>query len=275
MTGVVVLYNPDIKKVYLNSLTYIKYLDILYLIDNSEISNKKNIEKEFFYYRDKIKYLWLGENKGIARALNLAKQESINSNYKFMLTMDQDSYFETDLKEMIDIIKKNKEKKIGIVAPNYNIYGKEQKLEEKIIKRKYVMTSGNILNLKYAKEIGDFNEEFFIDEVDNEYCLRMRKRNYEVVKYMNCSLRHELGKEKKFFGVKVITHNYIRQYYMTRNKLYVLKEFKEVRIKYLILIFIEIFKVILFEKNRKKSLIFIFKGIKDFLCKKAGKLEKY
>ena len=44
MTGVVVLYNPDIKKVYLNSLTYIKYLDILYLIDNSEISNKKNIE---------------------------------------------------------------------------------------------------------------------------------------------------------------------------------------------------------------------------------------
>ena len=62
---------------------------------------------------------------------------------------------------------------------------------------------------------------------------------------------------------------------MTRNKLYVLKEFKEVRIKYLILIFIEIFKVILFEKNRKKSLIFIFKGIKDFLCKKAGKLEKY
>ena len=57
MTGVVVLYNPDIKKVYLNSLTYIKYLDILYLIDNSEISNKKNIEKEFFYYRDKIKYI--------------------------------------------------------------------------------------------------------------------------------------------------------------------------------------------------------------------------
>ena len=41
------------------------------------------------------------------------------------------------------------------------------------------MTSGNLLNLKIAEKIGDFEEKLFIDEVDHDYCYRIRRKaNY-------------------------------------------------------------------------------------------------
>jgi rhamnosyltransferase len=45
-----------------------------------------------------------------------------------------------------------------------------------------VITSGSLLSLAAYTAIGPFREDFFIDHVDTEYCLRARLKHYRVIK---------------------------------------------------------------------------------------------
>lgn len=281
IAGVVVLYNPNIEEVFKNTLSYIKFLKKLYIVDNSEYNNEKNIKNMYFNILNKVEYIWLGGNKGIAKALNIGKNKAIKEKFKYLLTMDQDSFFDGNLIKLVRYIKSYSKQleNVAIISPQYKLREKKYNLKtynltEEIELKKYVMTSGNFLNLELAKQIGDFNEEFFIDEVDNEYCYRINRRGYKILMYKNCNLNHELGNIKWYFFIKVTNHNYIRRYYITRNKLYMMKEFSEVRLKYFITFFYDLFKIIGFETDKRKKIISIIKGITDFLENKSGEYKK-
>ena len=43
-----------------------------------------------------------------------------------------------------------------------------------------LMSSGMMIDLSKIKDIGFFKEEFFIDEVDLEFCYRAIKKGYKV-----------------------------------------------------------------------------------------------
>jgi rhamnosyltransferase len=45
-----------------------------------------------------------------------------------------------------------------------------------------VMTSGCLTNLAIWDESGGFSDELFIDEVDHDYCLNVRRHGYRVVR---------------------------------------------------------------------------------------------
>ena len=88
LAGMVTLYNPtdeDIK----NINSYIKDIDVLYVIDNTEgKDNKDRLPKN-----EKIKYYFKNENVGVATALNEAARMAIKDGYKYLLTNDQDTFF--------------------------------------------------------------------------------------------------------------------------------------------------------------------------------------
>lgn len=89
LAGVVILYDPD-DSVVDNIKSYVSYLDILYIIDNSTTSNKNLIEE--IHKKFLIQYIPHYENKGIAYSLNEVLN-IINGRYEWLLTMDQDSSF--------------------------------------------------------------------------------------------------------------------------------------------------------------------------------------
>ena len=93
VAGIVVLYNFN-KKVVENIRTYTKYCEIVYAIDNSD---KKNNLLEELNKIENLEYISLGENKGIAKALNVGIEKAKENGYKWALTMDQDSYFTENL----------------------------------------------------------------------------------------------------------------------------------------------------------------------------------
>ncbi len=63
-------------------------------------------------------------NKGIAAALNVAKNRAINENYKWLLTMDQDSRFnESDIEKFKNYIKERNEEKVAIYSPFHSYNG--------------------------------------------------------------------------------------------------------------------------------------------------------
>lgn len=265
LCGVLVAFNPQ--DVVINNIkTYLDGLDRLYVIDNS----RKNHEKMF--HNKKIIYVANCKNMGIAHALNQGVSLAKEDGYSYILTMDQDSYFEHNaFLEFKREFEKNKSDEIGIYSPLHQT--NSEKLNGTIrTDSLIVMTSGNILNIKIHQKLGGFKEWLFIDGVDQEYCLNLRKHSYKIQIFENIFLHHPLGKieNKKILGhtFMVTNHSAIRRYFITRNRLYIHSLYQDIFPQFckreLENTKKEAIKIILFEKDKRKKLHWIRQGEKDF-----------
>lgn len=274
--GVVVLYNPNYLNLKKNIKSYLKSLDKLYIVDNSE---KRTLSEVTLLKQmsSKIEYIWLKKNRGIAFALNKGREKAILDGHLWLLTMDQDSYFKNDgLEDMKTFIKKNEEKikeKYIIISPFHRISNKQKlNLGEKEVMT--VMTSGNFLNLELSKKVGEFRNELFIDEVDHEYCYRAMEQNYKILVLNEIILQHKLGELKDYNLFYVTNHSPLRKYYKVRNKLYVANKYKWISKKYYYSILKEFIKIIMFEKDKLEKVKMTLAGIKDYKNNRFGKYEE-
>ena len=227
IAALVVLYNPD-QNVIGNIQSYINQLSMFYVVDNSELYNNKIIEtiKSFSI----SKYIFNGENLGIAKALNIGAEEAIKDGFKFLFTFDQDSKAAPGMIEkMIDFLGENDYSSIGILSPFQDNKGYKKPPNNKITKVSNIATSGNLLNLDAYKQVGPFLDKLFIDYVDVEYCLRLNNSGYKVIRLNDAILIHNLGNIVKrrflFRKVAVTNHSPLRLYYKTRNRFYVLRKY--------------------------------------------------
>lgn len=273
LVAVVVLYNFN-EKVIENIMSYNKYCKIVYAIDNSETKSKYEHELRKI---DNLEYIRLGENYGIAKALNEGIKLAQKVNTKWVLTMDQDSYINNDIiKVYEEELKKLNAEDIAILSPVYNIDRKKLEVYKGIKEKEYSMQSANLINIDVYNKIGDFKEDFFIDVVDYEYCLRARKNGYKIIQCGEAILEHSpaITKEKKIFGKK-IQFGYcspIRIYYQARNLLWTAKKYKS--IKMLEILIVKLLKILLLFDNKKKFLKYYAKGIKDCIKNRFGKGEE-
>ena len=273
MTGVQTCALP----IFTNIDTYVEKLEKLYIVDNSDTINEEIISKIKKKYNN-IEYIQLGENLGIAKALNIGLEKFIISDSNLFLTMDQDSKFnKNNLELFFNKILEENDHKIGIFSPRHKTSANNFLIKEDLFVDK-VMASGNILTKDLVISIGGFNEEFFIDEVDHEYCFRARRKNYKIKLYGDIYLNHNLGdmnKKNKLPKFLISTHhNKIRRYYITRNKLYMIEMYPELKIKYTITFFNDLLKILLYEKNKFDKLKMIRKGYYDYKNKVMGKYRE-
>lgn len=105
LASMITLYHPD-DSVIRNVLSYVDDVDILYVFDNSETPSEEVVSK----LRDvgkKINYVSFGENRGLSYALNFTMEKARKVGYDFLLTLDQDSFFNPDdVKAYKDTIEK-------------------------------------------------------------------------------------------------------------------------------------------------------------------------
>lgn len=276
IAGVVVLYNPD-EQVKKNILTYIDYVDKLFIVDNSDNDNKK----KFCNINKKIVYTAFKENKGIAYALNYGAQQACEEKFNWLLTMDQDSCFKkSELEKLIGFVKKLKEKNVGIVSPWHVTKTGESKPESSVEEVVEVMTSGNLVSLKAFKEVNGFKEWLFIDDVDIEFCMNLNKNGYKVIRYNDCEMQHNLGdiKIKHILTRNFVcsNHNYIRRYYMIRNMFYVTEMYKNTFPDYCHYMrrgaWGSVKNIIIWEKDKFRKIRNMWRGYRDF---KRGVTGKY
>lgn len=273
IAGVVVWYNPT-EEDKQNIDSYIKELDKLYIYDNSANVNdyKKN---------KKIEYIFNGNNDGIAKALNVGAENAIRDGYKWILTMDQDTIFESlKLKELKKHINES-ENNVAIICPWLQTRLKIKKPQKKIDNPLDVMTSGNLLNLDIYKIVGGFKNEYFIDGVDMEYCLRLKKFNYKIKRINTISIKHNLGniEYKNFLHKQLLcmNHNYVGYYYRMRNYHYISDEYNDIAKDYCksILKFrATVFCVLFYEKDKLRKLRALIDGYIDYKKNIKGKYVK-
>ncbi len=220
--GVVILYNPA-EDVISNIAGYLPFLDELMIIDNSEPTSKLDLPA----WGDHVTVVRDGANKGIAARLNQAARYAIEKGAGWLLTMDQDSFFSDDyLKQYLEclssISEKDKIAMCGVAFESEPII-----VDCSALETDNLISSGSMVNLDVFKQIGDFDENLFIDEVDFEYCARAVKKGFKTIQFENIYLNHSLGTVSQHRSLKSLKktsrtlHSPQRLYYMLRNYLYV------------------------------------------------------
>jgi len=275
IAGVVIAFFPDFNKLIFNIDTYIDHIEQLFIVFNSPVSVDDVNRLQTKY--SKIELIINKENIGIASALNQTALKSLNQGYEWLLTMDQDSSFQSG--DFFEAFDRSNGINVSIYCPN-SISSSEINTEntfeaEEVL---HVVTSGNLLNLEIWNRVGGFEEKLFIDEVDNDYCLKAVSAGFKIINFKNIFLVHELGKNKEisflFKKYTIITHPPIRAYYIFRNNLYMFRKYKKKfpefvrsRKKMLLKVFIEI---LLHSEKRIQNCQYIAAGIKDYLFDSYG-----
>lgn len=251
-----------------NIASYINCLDVLYVVDNSDRPEPEFIDALRKFPR--VCYISLDGNYGIAKALNVSVALAIDHGYDWLLTMDQDSRFEENIiPKLFHSLNKYDKDSTGMICPRYTnknryveVYGKQY--NEMLVS----ITSGSLINLGVFRKHGPFMEKLFIDHVDHEYCLRIRKYGYKIIQVNNAFIQHRLGDSKGFLVCRSSNHAPFRRYFMTRNRFYVANMYKNDSPRFFrteMLRFTgELIKILLFEKDKYKKFKNIVMGYIDY-----------
>lgn len=267
--AVVVWFKPREFNGHKNILSFSKFVDGLIIVDNSDTNNS-----HFLNSLPQAEYLFFNENRGIATALNAGYEKAISEGADWVLTMDQDSSFESDhIQRLIKTaVELSSDKEVAVISPAWQNISSSDSVEE----CNSVITSGSLVNLSAFKRISGYNEKFFIDEVDHEFCFRLKRLGYRILRVNNVRILHSIGElitiKFMFFQLSTLNHDHIRKYYMTRNRLYMRANYSEFGLPYLKMIITDFLRVMLIEENKTLKIKYMVKGAVDYFKGKAGKL---
>lgn len=228
---------------------------------------------------ERIIYIALKHNMGIAYALNIGMKKAIEIHKRWVITMDQDSILPHILiPSYINFLNAN-EDRVGIVSPLINMYEGENKSPSDTVSFvDEVLSSGSMINTHIYQEVGGFKDEMFIDVVDFEFCWNIRKHGYKIAQINSVIMQHHLGNtaEFTFWGrhlFYVTNHNKLRRYYMTRNTFYLYKLYPEFRpscLKSFGGFLKAVLKILFFEKDRFYKMKAMALGFKDYCNNRMG-----
>lgn len=184
----------------------------------------------------RIELVLVAANEGIGAALNRGFEKAIAAGAGWVVTLDQDSAVEPDLvEELSSIWAQHPERdRVGLLGPNYVLGTGELGLifpdgAGRWKEMQVAITSGAMIPVRAYEEAGPFRSDYFIDCVDEEFCLRLRRLGLRVVCATRCLMRHPLGGSRKHrvLGRDLVTshHPPFRRYYMMRNRMLTLREF--------------------------------------------------
>lgn len=262
ITAGIVLYNPEITSLSKNINSIINQVAHIYIVDNGS-SNIPLIKTQF--QSEKITWIFNKNNKGIATALNQLANIACSNSYEWLLTLDQDSLLPTNYIDLL--LNENFDEKTAVIAPNV-IYKNNEKYSltgHGLVEVDWAITSASLTNLDAWNAIGGFDEKLFIDGVDRDFCIRLKKAGYIIIRDYNVEITHELGELHciNIIGktIYVTNHSAIRKYYMARNAIYLDKKHQERNsFPYITKLLL---KTIFFETDKINKIKYINRGIRD------------
>ena len=229
------------------------------------------------------------ENLGIATALNQGVRHAIELGYAWGLTLDQDSWPEAELVTTLSEIyaAHPDREKVKMIGSNYRSPVTEysvldcEGVTSGFIETEAVITSCSMMSLKTFEEVGPFRDDFFIDHVDHEYCLRLRSHGYKVIISCKPLMVHSIGNgtNHKILWKNLVCSNHppIRKYYIMRNRLvlYRMYAFNEPLwiIRSLREVLIETILIILFECQKLRKIAAMLLGIWHAFSGRMGMLQ--
>lgn len=186
--------------------------------------------------------IWNRKNLGIAAALNAGARAAMDLNIEWILTLDQDSAPAEDMLERMleSLEKQDNSGDVGIIAPRIVdievgreafflrksskwIYQRVRCSGEDLENITSVITSGALIRMRCFQNLGGFREDFFIDYVDTEFCLRAIDKGYRILVSCGAILQHQFGKRQRvrrgLLTLYPSFHSPERWYTISRNRI--------------------------------------------------------
>lgn len=151
-----------------------------------------------------------------------------------------------------------------------------------------VISSGSLVSHRVIEDIGLPRADFFMDFVDHEYNLRVRRKRYEIIYVPASVVYHEIGKPRVINSrivraiARLATKSPLmvqtpwRMYYRVRNELYTFwYEFRNYKALFFfaLLVIRMIAGMILFnDKDKRKRVKYIVLGLRDGFKGKLGRV---
>jgi rhamnosyltransferase len=246
---------------------------------------------------DRYEILDCGENVGIGQAVNAICEAASDCDVDCVVTFDQDSAPDVDFVAGLHafMVPLDDFDKVAAVGPIFIDERSKKELfpifqagkwwigkvhpepySNAAISTTMLITSGMLLKLSAWKEIGGFREDFFIDHVDTEWCLRAHAQGFKLYVTPSIVMRHELSDEapKRVFGRLVLKYSPIRRYYTFRNSIVLIMDSQVLmgnRIYLLFTIGYRFFINLLVDDNKFCSLTAMVTGVIHGLRGKMGR----
>jgi rhamnosyltransferase len=265
----------------------------LLVVDNhSDAATLEYLKEIKSLHPEKVTTILNAENKGLAAALNQGVKFALSNGFEWLLTLDQDTFVAPDMVAALlnGHINDPRKDEIAIMAPSTILvtdsvsagatpetFFKSRSVKGRpLIEVDLIHTSGNLVRTVTFASVGLFREEFFIDQVDYDFCFRLRRAGLKIVVNQNTTIRHRVGQMRsaRFFFRRVFCSNHSaeRRYYIARNGTVLSKETKNWQFirRHLTILFKESVKVLLYEEGKLEKLKLTIRGIKDGLNGRLG-----
>lgn len=258
----VITYNPT--NGFENRIRrYVEIANKIVVIDNGSIENissyiPEEIKKHFVIIKSCT-------NKGIAWGLNQGVLYAKNHGFLYILTFDQDSFPICEiLKCYAEVV--SKVDNVGLIGTSFTDREIARPFHITYRSKKTLITSGTLHLVSIFDVVGLYDERLFIDSVDFDFVLRVRKK-YEVLCVNEPLIYHELGSPIVKYGISSSNHNIVRRYYMSRNHVLICRRYwKDYPIwilKKSLMFFVSIIKMIIVENDVKEKIFSTMRGFRD------------
>ena len=263
---------------------------VIIVVDGGGRQNIVNILKNLFQNDSGVVVSSLPDNMGIATALNVGISIAKQREYRWILTLDDDTIIKSDMvKNLIEswyIVTEQGSKSIALMgmlskdAYTGNVDNKYGCKNKFFVEKRGIITSGSLMSLDAYDVVGPFREEFFIDSVDYDYCMRARAKGYRIIRICRIGMVHSLGRTEKYnigwFKMQTTNHSTVRRYYMYRNSTVLAREYFLRDPLYSLAVFLfqlkTLFVVFFFENDKRMKLKFMLQGVMDGWRKRMGKI---
>ena len=286
VVAVVVCYSPDIAQLRQTCLCLLRSNSAVILVDNTEKSYVEG-SGEF----SDCTVITNGENVGVARAQNIGIRQAVDSGADVVVFFDQDSRIGPGFLPALlapltagypaVVAPVSYDAAKGFEYPSLKVskHGLQQKVHVNGRVEPYVVdiviSSGTATTVETFDRAGEMDEEFFIDFVDTEWCLRCRRRNIPIHVVPAAVMIHSVGSRSIDLGFATVSvHSPLRCYYQIRNCLQLFrKESVPLILAARETVVVSVHKILLLMcvSNRAAYIKALAKGLYDGLTGATGK----
>lgn len=219
IAAVIVSYNPECESFTALLKSLASQVDKLFIIDNSDRDNDSawQFACGSGIDLDHVNLFRLGDNLGIATALNIGIEAALNEGARWVLLSDQDSLpgpnMVSGLTGAASLVEKDG-RNFGAIGPTYTdlhtkltypfqvqepgrfFYSHRYASDAApIVEALTLITSGCLIPAHVFRDVGLMREDFFIDHVDIEWCHRARSKGYHIYGTARASMYQRMGED--------------------------------------------------------------------------------
>jgi GT2 family glycosyltransferase len=270
-----------------------RLLSELIVVDNASTDGTLALLEEQY---PSVKIIRLETNEGVSGGYSAGLEYALGRGYEWVWMLDQDSRpLPSTLEKLLAAADSFPDRdKLGLIAPlaidaatgtplplfrwrdgQSKVAGASER--EGLTLVDMVISSGSLICREAVVKAGLPRRDLFMDFVDYEHCLRLRRNGFLIAVANQCVMPHTIGQPRtvKFLGKPMswITHRPWRDYYKVRNRAFVVwHQVPSLRAKLFVVrqLLKQMIGSLLYDAEKVRRIHFMWRGLRDGIRGRLG-----